>query len=62
VITKSIDGNLSHLRILSTGVVSQNHSLNFVAQGFVERTLTGNGGTSRSLGSAPRFKDFTSTF
>jgi hypothetical protein len=62
VIAQRINGNLAHLRILSTGVVSRNHSLNFVAQCFIERTLTGNGSTSRSLSPASCFKDFTATF
>jgi hypothetical protein len=61
MITERIDCYPAHLRIFSTGVVSGNHSLNFVAQGFVERALTGNGSTSCSLSSAPRFKNFTST-
>jgi hypothetical protein len=62
VIAERVDGNLAHLGILSTGVVSQNHSLYFVTQGLVERTLTSNSSTSRSLSTASRFKDFTSTF
>jgi hypothetical protein len=61
VITERVNGNLAHLRILSTGVVSQDHSLNFIAQSFIESALTGNGSTSRRLSSTPRFKDFTST-
>jgi hypothetical protein len=49
------------LRIFPDGIVSGNHSLNFVSQGLVQGTLASDRGTPRSLRSAPCLKNFTPT-
>jgi hypothetical protein len=59
MVAESIDRDPAHLRIFTRDIVASNHPLNFIAQRFVQSTLTSDRSSARSLGTATRLKNFT---
>jgi hypothetical protein len=52
MITESVDGNPSNFGIFSGCVIALDKRLRFVANGFLERSLTGYGRTTSSFSAA----------
>jgi hypothetical protein len=58
VVAEGIDCNPAYLRILTGSIVQRNHPLNFVTQGLIDCSLTGDRSASGSFGSPSGFEDF----
>ncbi len=61
MIAKCVDGNATHLKIFTGRVVSRDHSLHFITQGLIERTLASNRCASCCFGTASSFQNLTTT-